>query len=235
MPPRSKDMQTLAILHDVRLVPVIELEPFRFATRERTSPCGSAREVPEEWTRYWRDSLADSGLVGLKPLRPGSWHVPTASLTDPVLVGKLLTAVLRDWGGPESLTDPDGKPVLDGGLALCQGVEVLAEPACCVDLGNISDWREAAGYRWADWQMLWVGHPWLSVRHDGQWLVLSGPHESEAPEARWAVDPGELERAVDLAVVEQERFAARLQPAVAALVGDGSAGLIARRLAGLAE
>jgi hypothetical protein len=227
-------MQQLVILLDVRLVPVLELSPARFATRQRPLPSGSGREVPQEWDRYWRDALADSGIVGLEPLRAGWWHVPTASLTDPILVGKLLAAVVKDWGGLESLTDPEGKPVLDGGLALFQGGEVLAEPACCVDLGNISDWREAARYRGTDWQMLWIGHPWLSVRYDGRWLVLGGPHESETPAARWAVTPDDLERAVGLAAVELEAFADRLRPAVAALVGDEAARLIARRLAGLA-
>jgi hypothetical protein len=226
-------MANLVILHDVRLVPVLELEPARFATRERPLPSGSCREVPQEWDRYWRASLADSGIVGLTPLRPGSWHVPAASLTDPAILGKLLAAVVKDWGGPESLTDPDGKPVLDGGLALCQAYAVLAEPACCVDLGNLSDWRDAAAYRGSDWQMLWIGHPWLSVRHDGRWLVLSGPHESETPAARWAVTPDDLGRAVDEAAAELESFADRLRPAVGGLVGDEVAVLVARKLTGL--
>jgi hypothetical protein len=228
-------MAPLVVLHDVRLVPVLELSPARFATRERPLPTGSGREVSQEWDRYWRDALADSGIVGLTPIRPGSWHVPAASLTDPILLGKLLAAAVKDWEGPESLTDPDGKPVLDGGLALYQADEVLAEPACCVDLGNLSDWRVAAAFRGADWQMRWVGHPWLSVRHDGRWLVLSGPHESETPAARWAVTPDELGRAVEQAAAELEAFAGRLQPAVAVLAGGKAAVLVARRLAGLAE
>jgi hypothetical protein len=228
-------MQQLVVLHDVRLVPVLELEPGRFATRERPLPSGSFREVPQEWDCYWRNALADSGIVGLTALRPGSWHVPTASLTDPALVERVLAAIVRDWGGAESLLDPDGKPVLDGGLALCQADEVLAEPACCVDLGNLSDWRQAAAYRGAGWQMLWIGHPWLSVRYDGRWLVLSGPHESEDPAPRWAVTPEDLERAVGQARAELERFADRLRPAVVALAGDEAAGLVASRLAGLAK
>src|SRR5437667_113151 len=118
-------------------------------------------------------------------------------------------------------------------MALCQADEVLAELACCVDLGNLSDWQVAAAYRGAGWQMLWIGHLWQSVRHDGRWLGLSGPYESEPPAARWAVDPGELDRAVDQGAVELERFVGRLRPAVAALVGDGPPGLIARRLVGL--
>src|SRR5205823_5324331 len=118
---------------------------------------------------------------------------------------------------------------------LCLADEVLAEPACCVDLGNLADWRQAAAYRSTEWRMLWLGHPWLSVRHEGGWLVLSGPHESHSPVARWAVTPEDLDAAVAQAENELADFAARLLPAVAAVVGDGSARRIARKLAGLVE
>jgi hypothetical protein len=121
--------------------------------------------------------------------------------------------------------------VFDGGLALCEGGHVLVEPSCCVDLGNLSDWRQPAAYRGEAWQMLWVGHPWLSVRSDGDGLVLSGPHESSDPVARWLVGPAELARAVALAQAELEGLAARLRPALPTV--DGGAAAVARRLAGL--
>ena len=59
--------------------------------------------------------------------------------------------------------------------------------------------------------MLWIGHPWLSVRSEGRTLVLSEPHESDTPTARWAVDAGVLDRAVDAAEVELEGFSRRLE------------------------
>ena len=49
--------------------------------------------------------------------------------------------------------------------------------------------------------MLWIGHPWLSVRYEGSLLVISEPHDSDTPTARWAVDAGLLDRAVDAAEV----------------------------------
>jgi hypothetical protein len=226
-------MPTPILIHDVRLVPVVELEPADFSNRQRPLPSGSCREVPEDWNRYWLDSLADSGIVGLAPLRPGSWQVPTRHFTDPAILHRFLAATLQDWGGPEALTDPDGKLVLDGGLALCQGAEVLAEPTCCVDLANWSDWREAAEYRGSDWRMLWIGHPWLSVRFEDERLVLSEPHESATPIARWLVQPADLNRAVDAAVAELEDFADRLQAAVAVVAGSETATTLARKLAGL--
>jgi hypothetical protein len=81
--------------------------------------------------------------------------------------------------------------------------------------------------------MVWVGHPWVSVRFDGTRLVLSGPHESQSPTARWAIRPEDLGRAVAAAEDELDAFARRLR----LVLGDmrvAGAGRIARQLAGLA-
>ncbi len=231
--PGSTDAPT--VLEAVEAVPVIELTPGTFSTRERPLPAGSGRELPEEWYRFWLDSLGDSGVVGLIPLWPWSWLVPTRQLTDAVTLNAVLSGIVRGWGGPEVLSDPDGEPVLDGGLALCCNDEVLIAPSCCGDLGCLSEWREAAEYRLPDWKMVWVGHPWVSVRFDEGWLLLSGPHESDAPIARWAVKPEELGRAVVAAEAELEDFARRLLPALAACDGVAAPEVVTRQLAGLVD
>ncbi len=222
----------LTSLEAVVLVPAVELEPFAFAASDRTHPAGTGPDSPEEWSRYWFDSLADSGVVGLNPLRPRSWHVPAAAFTNPVVLGRYLDAVIRRWDGPEALTDPDARPVLSGGLALCSGGEVLVEPSCCGDLANLSEWRDAAAYRQAEWKMVWVGHPWVSVRFDTDRLEFSEPHESDAPNARWSVRPEELDRAVAAAEAELEVFARHLRSTLADM-GVADAKTVAKKLAGL--
>lgn len=219
-------------LRAVELVPVIELDPGQFATRERSLPAGSGRDAPGEWTRYWLDSLADSGVVGIRPLFPASWQVSIRQLTDSTTLARIIEAVVRDWGGPDSLTESDSKPVLSGGLALLNGGEVLVTPGCCGDLGSLNDWREAAAYRRPEWAMLWIGHPWLSVRFEAGQLVLSEPHESDAPVGRWSVKPDELDRAVTAAEAELASFAGRLCPVLGDMpVADRR--VVARKLAGL--
>ena len=63
-------------LYDIELVPVLLLEPFKFATESRSRPSGSCRELLEGWHRYWADCLADSGLTGLNPQQRGSASTP---------------------------------------------------------------------------------------------------------------------------------------------------------------
>jgi len=225
-------MANLIVLQDLDLVPVLELEPMKFATREHPLPSGTGPEMPEAWHRYWLDSLADSGIMGLEPLPPGSWHVPTQRLSDPALLHRFLTVIIEEWGGTDIFTDPDSKPVLNGGLALFSGGELIARPTCCSDLGNLCDWRQATASRGANWQMLWIGHPWLSVRYELPWLVISDLHESDMPTSRWAVNPDDLHQAVADAENELQAFALRMQPVLEAM-GVVDVERNARRLAGL--
>jgi hypothetical protein len=225
-------MTALTILDAIKLVPVIELTPGTFSTRERLLPAGSGRDMPEEWDRYWLDCLADSDVVGLTPLRPSSWMVPTRQLTDMAVLSRILSIMIREWGGPEAFPGPDSKPVLDGGLALCSGDEVLVAPICCCDLGNVSERRDAVVYRQLDWKMVWIGHPWLSVRFNGSQLEFSEPHESDSPVAKWTVSPEKLGRAVSVAEAELEAFARRLESVVASLGGNNDHASVARSWAG---
>jgi hypothetical protein len=179
-------MTALTELEAIELVPVIELEPATFSTREHPSPSETFRNVPEAWNRYWLDSLADNGIVGLTPLPPASWLVPTHQLTNPVILERILSAIVREWGGAELFSDPDSKPVLNGGLALRSKNEVLIAPTCCSDMGDLSEWREAVAYRQPGWRIVWIGHPWISVGFDEGRLVISESHESDSPVVRWS-------------------------------------------------
>lgn len=229
-------MLNLIVLEGIQLVPVVELEPCKFSTQSRMSPSGTFWDVPEEWFRYWTDSLADSGITGLQPLRRGSWHVPTVNFDVATNLQKFLDKTFQEWGGIDSLSDPDCQPVLNGGLALqCPTSDVLIQPGCCADLGDAKNWKEAAEYRGSEWQMLWIGHPWLSVRYQPPWLVLSERHESDTPSDRWAVSPEELNRAADDAKAELERFAGELSVVLPTLGYREDPVLMSRKLAGLCE
>lgn len=222
----------MILLDTVELVPVVELDPSTFATRDRPPPPANGPDQPAAWTQYWHDSLADGGVVGVEPLRPASWFVTVPQLRSPGTLGKILVGLLRSWGGTEALADPDGPPVLSGGLVLCHAGEILVEPGCCCDLGDLAEWKTAAAYRGLDWKMVWIGHPWVSARFDGNRLVLSEPHESAVPVDRWAVRPADLEAAVAAAQVVLEGLACDMQILLCDM-GVRDARAAARTLAGL--
>ena len=73
-------------------------------------------------------------------------------------------------------TRPPGRAELslDGGYAMLAGSEVLFTPQCCGDLGTLGDWEEAMRGSGEDWSELWIGHPCLAYRRDGDALLLQG-------------------------------------------------------------
>ena len=230
-------MPSIVVLEDIELIPVVELEPSVFAANDRSLPSGMYEDMPEEWYRYWLESLADSGIAGLMPVQPGSWHVSTSEFTDTALLRRVLELIFQNLSdrGFSCEAVADFLP-LNGGLALrCQSQNVLIEPRCCADLGNAADWRGAAGYRQAKWRTLWIGHPWLSVLYQAPRLIISGPHEwHQYPTARWAVCPDQLQFAVAAAEVELEQFARQIAGALPARY-EANSRLMARKLAGLDE
>lgn len=199
-------MSGIIQLRDVALEPVIELKP---------------------------TSESDAEMVELAPISPASLHVPTRQLTDLAILQDALLALAREQEGLTEFSGPIPNRVLNGGFALLSDGSVLLEPMCCSDLGNLDNWREAASCRATDWQMLWIGHPWVSVRFDRGLLMISDLHESEAPVAKYTVLPDDLEKAIGLAEAELEDFSRRLQAAVAPIVGPEIAPALSRRMAGL--
>jgi hypothetical protein len=225
----------VCVVDAVSLIPVIELSPWDFSIQERALPSGSGDQFQEGRLRFWQDSLADSGIARLDPVFPGSYHVPTTAFVDARMLERVLRRLIDTWGGVESLSDPDSDPVLDGGLAVTSAQKVLLTPNCCSDLRNVAEWQEAARYRGADWKMLWIGHPWISVRYKPPVLLLSEPHESNDPVARWVVSPDNLDRAISGAVEELERFAGQVASVLAVLGYLDDLAPMARKLCGLCE
>jgi hypothetical protein len=227
-------VHSVLVLEDAELIPVLELEPSVFATDERPLPSGLHRDQPQEWHRYWLESLADSGITGLAPVQDGSWHIPTTEFTEPALLRRVLEAIFRNLSERGLFDQPDDLP-LDGGLALrSQSRNVLIQPACCADLGNVADWRKAVGYRQAEWQTLWIGHPWLLVQYQAPRLIISDSCQGNDPTTRWAVCPDQLQVALVAAEIELERFAGQIAGALPSRY-EADARRIGRRLAGLNE
>lgn len=226
-------MPDFTVLERFELTPVVELDPYEFAGGNRQSPSGNS-DV-EEWSRFWFDSLADSGIVGLLPIRIGSWHAPIRSF-DRSNLQLFLEKTFEAWGGVEYLSDPESSPVLNGGLVLrCADPELSIEPGCCSDLGNLSDWKAAAAFRAEGWQMLWIGHPWMSVCYQAPHLILSEQHESNHPVGRWSVDPDAFTVAIRRAEDVLEEFAGQIAEVLVQFKILGVTEQISRKLVGLPD
>jgi len=226
-------VSSIVVLDEIELMPVVKFEPFNFGADDRSMPPRPYQEMPEEWYRYWLDSLADSGITGLMPVERGSWHVPTREFTDPALLRRVLELIFQNLSKAGFSIDLECMPLL-GGIALrCQS-QVLIEPGCCADLGDLAGWRKAADYRQLEWQSVSNGHPWVLARYDPPRLILSEPQVgSHAPTPRWAVCPDQLRDAAVAAAVEIERFSDEITGAMPSSC-EVDPRKLGRRLAGLA-
>lgn len=196
----------------VSLNPVVEFEPYTFSTQTRDIPM-DADDTPEGWEQYWRDSLSDSGITGLNPLRQCGWWVPIEQLLDPQLIRKLLEKTPTWKPEYDPLTD---LPKVLGGYALTNGDDWIG-PGCCSDFSTLESWEEAAQWRSTDWQMVWIGHPWTHVSALNDRLAFLHPTEEDPPktnELAMYVMRHELIAAINTAKSQVEAFTARVAEAM---------------------
>ncbi|QGJ70261.1 Hypothetical protein PBC10988_19560 [Planctomycetales bacterium 10988] len=205
-------MQPLPLLERVRLIPIIELDPWAFEKHERPRPDGSLFEVLQQWQEFWVAALADSGLTGLEAIQPGSWQVPIQNLSDRQLE-IILDAELKKLEIEDIATcEIDELVAFSGGFALWTEEEgAIYEPQCCGDLKDLASWKEAAIYQKGNWEMLWIGHPWLSYRYENGFLQLSDLHEDTEPIAKWQISSEILADAVSLAEIQRHAFVEQLE------------------------
>jgi hypothetical protein len=209
-----------------RLRPVIELEPARFGEVHWPHP-----STVEQDRCYWKTCLAQAGITELEAVAPGSWHVLAEAIDEHATLAKILRAHFR---AEEIPADPLDVNPLSGGFALVRHGEVVVLPSCCCDLANLEDWEQAAAYEGAEPTMLWIGHPWLSVRSEEDRLCMREVHEPARPEpARaFALPRAALHAAIARARPEIDALYERLLPALEALTPPGDARALAARLVG---
>lgn len=215
------------LIESFRLVSVIEIEPFLYEEPGRKRPTMSLIDDPSAWAHYWLQSLVDSKITGLLPIKKASWLVATSSFTpeNQATLDTLLKIMWRD----------DETPSLSGGLALVDDEgPVWLEPSCCCDFGNIRDWETLVCSPPSEWTMLWIGHPWVYVRLDGAQVVFSDySEENEATgDESFRVAVENLRTAVSDAKAELLRFSSLVSKTLES-EGHETAMATARALCGI--
>ena len=228
-------MSGLVKLSGTSLTPVIELAPWSISKTRQSPEKGPARKYPAEWEEYWHACLSDAGITGLNPITAGSFFVSIHQFDD-IQLQSFLRVLIQEWGGLDELYAPDFEPFLYGGFAfnspeLCH----IIEPSCCGELKNIHEWKRAASLDTPEWEVLWIGHPWLSMKHEEPYLILSEPHESDVPIERWKIDQKDLMEAVQRAETELRRFSSMIEENLAVIAPEISSQKISQLLVGLLE
>jgi hypothetical protein len=176
----------------LKLIPVVEFEPGFFQSDDRENPIFSNKDTPQDWTEYWENSLADSGIIGIAPYWECSYFVEVSQLT-PEIVKILLEKRY------ENSVESNDFYSLSGGYVLEEGTTFLSTPHCCGSLRDIREWEDGSNWTSMDEMYLWIGHPQLVVSSiDSQHLKITETYEdnrSEDPET-FTVDRNELKAAI---------------------------------------
>jgi hypothetical protein len=194
---------------DLRLLPVVDSEYFPAPVA-----CG---------VRPAREDLTDKILI--------------SSIIQPQAIQEMLLYELNKRGVANDRLDPLTlqTPLAGGYILACGGTFILL-PGCCADLGDISSWDEAARYREAEWKEIWIGHPCISVRYEGERLIISETHEPcDRPSGtgKYSLTPQILMDAIARATEELRSFARLLSADLAKYADEVVARQLALNLAGL--
>jgi hypothetical protein len=176
----------------LKLIPVVEFEPGFFKSDDRDNPIVSNNDTFEDWSEYWKNSLADSGIMNITPFQEGSWFVEVSQLT-PEIVEILLNKRYRSSVKSSKFYS------LVGGYVLEEETSLLSTPSCCGSLIDIKDWERASDWTDKDETMIWIGHPWLMVGSiDFQHLQIRETYEYNEPEEPviFTVDRSQLKTAI---------------------------------------
>lgn len=133
---------------NIKLLPVLELQPANFSKVERTSPQKSKAEAPQEWQAYHQACYKDSKLTNIKPIRPLSWLFNIETLPDDalkIILKNLIDTAAEDFESiKDILADPiEYAPLFPGGYLFIVNEHIKSEPGCCCGLEDISEWKEA--------------------------------------------------------------------------------------------
>jgi hypothetical protein len=176
----------------LKLIPVVEFEPGFFKSDERENPIFSNNDTPQDWAEYWKNSLADSGILGIDPYWECSWFVEVSQLTPEIV--KILLEKRYD-----NSVESNEFYSLSGGYVLEEGTILLSTPHCCGSIRDIREWQDASNWTNTDEMYLWIGHPQLMVSSiDSQHLKITETYEYNRPEEpeTFTVDRTELKAAI---------------------------------------
>ncbi|WP_437649903.1 hypothetical protein [Sorangium sp. So ce362] len=202
------------ISDNLRLLPVVELEPGAYGSAPQP---GTSPWTAEESDTYWRACLRAGGVVGVAPVVQGSWLVALDALNSPDLLHRVLQVHFA--GGVPA--DLDGIDPFCGGLALVDDSELLILPTCCGDLGALDNWQIATEQRTELPEMLWIGHPCLTVWYHAPMLHIREEAECNLPThpREFAMNPEALQSAVRQATRELDLFCERVVVSLRELTG----------------
>lgn len=145
----------------MNLIPVIEFQPGLYSTKDYEIP---KYQDFDGWDKYWKNSLADAGIIGLEAYKKASWFVETEKLiAHSQAIEIIVKNELADIEPNSELDFIEQLSSFDGGYILEVDGTNIIYPRCCGRLEDLQEWKDASEFLDNNEKTLWIGHPWLIV------------------------------------------------------------------------
>ncbi|WP_409416059.1 hypothetical protein [Flavobacterium sp. PS2] len=194
----------------MELINTIEILPSEYSNNDYKSPNTSFLESKLEWYNYWKKCISDSKLTELEPIEKGSFFVDLNTLNDNELKVILLKTLIEiDF---ENIDDEISH--LYGGIVLKLNDQIIIQPNCCCDIGNLSEWLKILISKEDEWHQLWIGHPWVFFKTVDDLIYFSDYTEKnngQNLDEKFSIPKGLLEKNLKKIKQEQEEFRTRIE------------------------
>jgi hypothetical protein len=196
----SKSICPMKTLIPPKIVLTVELGPELLRRKEHAWPVYTPENHAQAVDSFWRAFLADAGIVDVKPVVLGEWHVSALEMTDEmlqILIHNHIFIGLEEYGEEEDQSgstptaardratwadlDWDLFISLSGGFYWLDGEQVLFKPQCCSDLSNYQDWLRILDLEEAENCSIWIGHPSLPCRRVGDRIQFAKYSDANPP------------------------------------------------------
>ncbi|WP_343691292.1 hypothetical protein [Chitinophaga sp.] len=190
----------------MELINTIEINPYDFMDSDDPE----LNHLPEDGIEFWRACISHRGLGRLKPVSSGSYLVDVNTINDAelaeILKNELEDVDLMKYG------EQVGR--ISGGVVLSLGDKIYISPNCCGDMGDLAGWEAITRTATGEWKQLWIGHPWVYYRVQGEMVEFSDYTEHERTTGLSilvTVSRSELVAELALIRLEQDQFEKRVQ------------------------
>lgn len=104
---------------------------------------------------------------------------------------------------------------LIGGLVIWLDDDIVVEPQCCCDIGDLARWERICNAEANSWHQLWIGHPWIFFKRANGLVSFSNYSDSnlkdlETVEIVFQLPEEELKFSILKIRKQQEAFEAKI-------------------------
>ena len=195
----------------LKLLNTIEISPYDYSKEEYECPNGSSAELPSEWNSYWLKCITDSNLGALRAIKEGSYFVDMETIDFP----ELEEIIKKELSEVEFDDFEEQISRLSGGIVVKIGGEVVTEPSCCADVGDLENWEGIFTSEVNVWHQLWIGHPWVLYRISAGTVEFSdytdsNPDDLEHIAPKYSISKEDLALEVRNSREKQEAFGEKI-------------------------